>query len=346
MGFLQRLIGRFSRQFSRDIAMDLGTANTLLYTKRDGIVVNEPSVVDIDVRTNEVLAIGTRAKSSRGRTPARIRNVRPLRDGVIADFDVTTKMIVHFIHKAIGVSHLFKPSMVISVPTCITQVEKKAVIDAAHTAGAGTVSLIEEPMASAIGAGLPIHEPQGSLVLDIGGGTSEVVVITMSAITVAQSLRLAGDAMNEAIQAALRKEYRLDVGENTAEQIKINIGSAVEVPGLRPMQVSGMDVALGRPSSMEVSPEFVRRTLNGTVEAIGMAVLRTLEATPPALAADIYDSGLLLAGGGSLLRGLDTYLARCTGLEVHMDTDPLTTVLRGAARAMQDRTAFRDVFIN
>lgn len=346
MRLLQRVFRYFSQYLSRDIAMDLGTANTLLYTRRDGIVVNEPSVVDMDTRTGAVISVGARAKISRGRTPARIRNVRPLRDGVIADFDVASQMIIYFIRKAIGSSRLFRPSMVIGVPACITQVEKKAVIDAAHAAGAGQVLLIDEPMAAAIGAGLPIAEPQGTMLLDVGGGTSEVVVITMSAIAASQSLRMAGDAMNEAVQAALRHEYRLDVGEITAERIKIAIGSACEVPGLAPMSVSGKDLALGRPLTVEVSPDFVRQALKPSVEAIGLAVMKTLERTPPALAADIYDTGITLAGGGSLLRGLDSYLAGCTGLQVRLDSDPLTTILRGAAKAMLDRKGYSDVFIN
>lgn len=342
MGLLQRLFSFLSR----DIAMDLGTANTLLYTRHGGIVVNEPSVVDIDTRTGAVLSVGARAKLSRGKAPARIRNVRPLRDGVIADFDVAAQMIVYFIRQAIGSTRLLRPSIVIGVPACITQVEKKAVIDAAHSAGAGQVLLIDEPMAAAIGARLPITEPRGTLLLDIGGGTSEVVVITMSAIAVSQSLRMAGDAMNEAIQAALRTEYRLEVGENTAERVKIAIGSACEVPGLEPVIVSGMDLARGCPVSREVSPDFVREALRPSVEAIGLAVMKTLERTPPALAADIYDTGITLAGGGTLLRGLDTWLAERTSLAVHMDENPLTTILRGAAAAMLDRKAFSDVFIN
>ncbi len=342
MGLLQRL---FPFLF-HDIAMDLGTANTLLYTRRGGIVVNEPSIVDIDTRTGAVLAVGARAKLSRGRTPERIRNVRPLRDGVIADFDVTSQMIVFFIRKATGSMRLIRPSIVIGVPACITQVEKKAVIDAAHTAGAGQVHLIDEPMAAAIGAGLPIAEPKGTMLLDVGGGTSEVVVITMSAIAVSQSLRMAGDAMNEAIQAALRNEYRLEVGENTAEQVKIAIGSACEVEGLAPVTVSGKDLSRGCPLTLEVSPDFVRQALKPSVDAICLAVMKTLERTPPALAADIYDTGITLAGGGALLRGLDTCLSQRTGLAVHMDTDPLTTILRGAAAAMLDRKAYSDVFIN
>ncbi len=337
---------RFLRLFARDIAMDLGTANTLLFTRRGGIVVNEPSVVDMDTQTGEVLAVGARAKNSRGRTPRRVRNVRPMRDGVIADFDVTTRMIVHFIRRAMGPVRFSKPNMVISVPTGVTQVEKRAVINAARLAGAVNVHLVEEPMASAIGAGLPIGEPQGSLVVDIGGGTTEVAVITLSAIAASQTVRVAGDAMNEAIMAALRQEYRLEVGENTAERIKFDIGSALPVDGLEPVLVSGKDLARGCPATVEVTPEFVREALKVPVETIGEAVMRTLEQTPPALAADVYDSGITLAGGGALLRGIDTYIADRTRLPVHMDPEPLTAVLRGVAAIMMHMSEYPDVFIN
>ncbi len=337
---------RFLRYFASDIAMDLGTANTLLFTKKGGIVVNEPSVVDMDLRTGEVLAVGAKAKSSRGRTPGRVNNVRPLRDGVIADFDVATRMIVHFIRQAMGPMRFFKPNMVISVPTGVTQVEKRSVINAAKLAGAVNVTLVEEPMASAIGAGLPVGEPQGSMVADIGGGTTEVAVITLSAIAVCQTVRVAGDAMNEAIMSALRQEYRLEVGENTAERVKICIGSALPVDGLEPMLVSGKDLARGRPATVQVSPDFVREALKIPVDTIGEAVLRTLEMTPPALAADIYDTGITLAGGGALLRGIDQYLAGRTHLPVRMDEDPLTTVLRGVAEVMMNMAEFPDVSIN
>ncbi len=337
---------RFLRLFARDIAMDLGTANTLLFTKRGGIVVNEPSVVDMDTRTGEVLAVGSKAKSSRGRTPQRVQNIRPLRDGVIADFDVTTRMIVHFIRQAMGPVRFSRPNMVISVPTGVTQVEKRAVINAARLAGAVNVHLVEEPMASAIGAGLPVGEAQGSLVVDIGGGTTEVAVITLSAIAVSQTVRVAGDAMNGAIMSALRQEYRLEVGENTAERVKIAIGSALPVEGLKSMMISGKDLARGCPVTVEVTPGFVREALKAPVETIGEAVMRTLEMTPPALAADIYDTGVTLAGGGALLRGMDTYIADRTRLPVHLDPEPLTAVLRGAAEIMMNMSAFPDVYIN
>ncbi len=340
------LTNYFRRLFTRGIAMDLGTANTLLYTKREGIVVNEPSVVDLDMQTGEVLSIGAKAKVSRGRTPGRVRNVRPVRDGVIADFDVTTRMIVHFIHQAMRGSWLFRPRMVISIPTGVTQVEKRAVINAARAAGAVSVTLVEEPMASAIGVGLPISEAKGSMVLDIGGGTTEVAVISLSAVAVCNTVRVAGDAMNEAIMAALRSEYRLEVGENTAEKIKIAIGSAVPVEGLEPMLVPGKDLAGGCPVKREITPEFIREALKGPVESIGDAVMRTMEQTAPALAADIYDSGITMAGGGSLLRGMDKYISEKTHLPVHLDPDPLTAVLRGTASVMTNMADYPDVFVD
>ena len=341
MGLWQRFLGLFSK----DIAMDLGTANTLLYTRAGGIVVNEPSVVALDAQTREVLAVGHEAKRACGRTPGRIRTVRPMRDGVVADFDVASLMIISFIRKAIGRLGLVKPSMLICVPRGITQVEKKAVIDAALAAGAVKVSLIEEPMAAAIGAGLPVTEPKGSLIADIGGGTSEVAVITLAAVSASQSLRTAGDRMNELVLRMLRERYRLDVGENTAERIKIAIGSAMPVPGLEDMQVAGKDLVAGVPRTFTVKAEDVREALAEPVEEIAGAVMRTLERTPPELAADIYSNGFCLAGGGALLRGLAELLCERTKLRVFLAEDPLTAVLRGTARAMLNRQAFQDVFI-
>ena len=335
------------RFFSEDIAMDLGTANTLLYTRDGGIIVNEPSVVAIDTRNNEVLAVGSEAKRARGRTPKRIKTIRPMKSGVIADFDTTSRMIVYFVNKAIGRSHLVKPSLVISVPTGITGVEKKAVIDAAATAGAGRVSLIEEPMAAAIGADLPVTEPVGTLIADIGGGTSEVAVITMSAITVSQSIRIAGDAMNEILLRMLRDKYRLDVGENTAEHLKILLGSTQPVPDLPDYaEISGRDLVSGVPMTKKVTSEDVRLALKEPVEEIASAVMRVLEKTPPELAADIYTSGFCLAGGSSLLRGLPELLSDRTGLHVFVTEDPLTAVLRGTAKAMQDRKNYKGVFLS
>lgn len=326
--------------------MDLGTANTLLYTKAHGIVINEPSVVAIDVQKNTVLAVGAAAKEYLGRTPQRIRAIRPMKDGVIADFDVTREMIDYFVRKAITGLRLAKPSMVICIPTGITQVEKKAVIDSALLAGAADVALVEEPMAAAIGADLPIHEPLGNLVLDIGGGTSEVAVITLAGIANAQSVRVAGDAMNDAVQRFMRDVFRMEIGDNTAENVKKILGSAIPQPNAPSLEVSGKDLVRGAPRVVTVTEGHLREALREPVQTILNTVLRALEKTPPELAADIYRNGMLMAGGGSLLKGLDQYIARETRLKVFVDKDPLTTVLRGTARAMLDRQTYHSVFIN
>lgn len=326
--------------------MDLGTANTLLYIRTHGIVINEPSVVAIDLQKKAVIAVGAGAKQFLGRTPQRIRAVRPMKDGVIADFDVTHAMIAYFVRKAITGLRLVKPSMVICVPTGITQVEKKAVIDAALLAGAASISLVEEPMAAAIGADLPIHEPLGNMVLDIGGGTSEVAVITLAGTAAAQSVRVAGDAMNMAVQRFMRDVFRMDLGDNTAENVKIILGSAVPQPNAPALEVSGKDLIQGTPKVVTVTEGHIREALREPVQAILNAVLRTLEKTPPELSADIYRNGMLMTGGGSLLKGLDQFIARETHLKVFVDKDPLTTVLRGTARAMLDRKTYHSVFIN
>ena len=337
---------RLLRLFATDIAMDLGTANTLLATKKHGVVVNEPSVVALDARTGAVLAVGAQARSYVGRTPAAIRAVRPMQNGVIADFDVTRAMIAHFVRKAIDGWRLVRPSMVICVPSGVTQVEKRAVIDAAQLAGAEDIALIEEPMAAALGADLPIREPVGNMVLDIGGGTSEVAVISLGGVAAAQSVRVAGDAMTHAVQRYLREVFRLEVGENTAENVKILLGSAWPQDEAPVLEVSGKDLVQGRPRAVTVSEGHIREALAEPVQAIRDTVLRALEMTPPELAADVSRNGLLLAGGGALLKGLDQYLARETRLRVFVDDAPLTTVLRGTARAMTDRKGHASVFIN
>lgn len=337
---------RLLRLFSTDIAMDLGTANSLLYTRKHGIVVNEPSVVALDARTGKVLSVGAQAREYLGRTPGRIRAIRPLKDGVIADFDVTQAMIAHFVRKVIRGLGLIKPGMVICVPIGITQVEKKAVIDAAMLAGAREVALVEEPMAAALGADLPVNEPVGNMVLDIGGGTSEVAVISMGGVAVGQSLRVAGDAMNVAVQRYLRDVFRLDVGENTAENVKIILGSAIPRKDAPALQVSGKDLVQGMPRSIVLSEGHVREALSDTLRGILNALLQALEKTPPELAADVARNGVLLAGGGALLHGLDQYLAQETRLKIFLDSDPLTTVLRGTSRAMLNRTEFKSAFIN
>ncbi len=340
------LLQRLFRFLSKDIAMDLGTANTLLYTRAQGIVINEPSVVAIDVQKNRVLAVGAAAKEYLGRTPQHIRAVRPMKDGVIADFDVTRDMIAYFVRKAITGLRLARPSMVICIPTGITQVEKKAVIDSALLAGAADVALVEEPMAAAIGADLPIHEPLGNMVLDIGGGTSEVAVISLSGIAGSQSVRVAGDAMDMAVQRFMRDVFRMELGDNTAENVKKILGSAMPQPHAPVLEVSGKDMLHGAPKVVTVTEGHIREALREPVQAILNVVLRALEKAPPELSADIYRNGMLMAGGGSLLKGLDQFISRETRLKVFVDKDPLTTVLRGTARAMLDRRTYRSVFIN
>ena len=338
----KRLLG----SLGKNLAMDLGTANTLLYTKNNGIVINEPSVVAVDVQTGKVLAVGAQAKQFIGRTPQRIRAIRPMKDGVIADFDVTKEMISYFIRKAITGIRLVKPSIVICVPTGITQVEKRAVIDSAMMSGAREVFLIEEPMGAAIGADLPIHEPMGNLVLDIGGGTSEVAVITMSAIAHAESVRVAGDAMDLAVQRYMRDVFQLMVGENTAEKIKILLGCAVPMPEAPVLEVSGKDVVLGTPKVVRVTEGHVREALRDCLKAILNTLYNALERTPPELAGDIYRNGILLAGGGALLKGLDQLIARETRLKVIVDNEPLTTVLRGTGKTLEDQEFYKQVYIN
>lgn len=340
------MLKRWLGSLGKHLAMDLGTANTLLYTKADGIVLNEPSVVAVDVLKNQVLAVGGQAKRFIGRTPQRIRVIRPMKDGVIADFDITRDMIAYFIRKAITGVRLRKPSIVICVPTGITQVEKRAVIDSARLAGAREVFLIEEPMAAALGANLPIHEPMGNLVLDIGGGTSEVAVITMSAIAHASSVRVAGDAMDLAVQRYMRDVFHLMVGDTTAEKIKILIGSAVPIPGAPLLDVSGKDVMTGTPKVVRVSEGHIREALRECTRAIMNTLFNALEKTPPELASDIYRNGILLAGGGALLKGLDQLIARETRLKVIVDNDPLTTVLRGTGKTLDDQVFYSNVYIN
>lgn len=339
----------FSKLFGflgKDLAMDLGTANTLLYSPKDGIVLNEPSVVALDVRNDAILAVGREAKEYLGRTPERIRAVRPLKDGVIADFEVTKAMIAYFIKKVITGMRLVKPRMVICVPAGITQVEKRAVIESALQAGAREVKLIEEPMAAAIGAGLPIHEPRGNMVVDIGGGTTEVAVISLSAVAYSESVRIAGDELNDAIQRYVQDEFQLLIGENMAEAAKIQIASAV--PLAEPMQfrVAGKNLVDGNPKSVVLSDAHVREAIKEPVAAIVAAVRRALEKTPPELVADVATNGLLLAGGGALLKGLDKLITQQSSLLVHIDDDPLTTVVRGTGRSLEDEATFSKVYIN
>ena len=330
----------------KNLAMDLGTANTLLYVPGKGIVLNEPSVVALDTRSGKAVAVGREAKEFLGRTPEKIKPIRPLKDGVIADFEVTKTMIAFFIRKVIRGFSLIKPKIVISVPTGITQVEKRAVIESGQQAGAREVYLVEEPMAAAIGAGLPISEPVGHMVVDIGGGTTEVAVISLSAIAYSESVRVAGDEMNEAVQRYVRDNYQLLIGENMSERAKMQIGSADQLDETLYTTVGGRSLINGNPKSITISDEEIRYAIREPVETSVLAVKKALEKTPPELVADIADSGLLLAGGGALLKGLDKRIMREAELSVIVDEEPLTTVLRGTGATLHDEKQYRQVYIN
>jgi rod shape-determining protein MreB len=324
--------------FSRDIGIDLGTANTLVHVKDRGIVISEPSVVAIDQKTRRVLAIGAEAKRMLGRTPASIIAVRPLRDGVISDFDVTEQMIKYFVHKVHDrVGLIPRPRMLIGIPSGVTEVEKRAVRDAAINAGARWARLIEEPMAAAIGAGLPVAEPTGSLIVDIGGGTTEVAVISLGGIVVSRSIRIGGDELDQDIIAFGRREYNLLLGERTAEDVKIALGSAY--PGDYDEQrvlLRGRDLLTGLPRAVEITADQLREAIEPSVSQIVEAIKDTIEETPPELVADIMDQGIVLAGGGALLQGLDRRVSEATQMPVHVADDPLTCVVRGTGKALED----------
>lgn len=323
--------------FSKDIGIDLGTANTLVFMKGKGIVMREPSVVAVDVRTEDVLAVGTQAKEMIGRTPGSIVAVRPLKDGVIADFDVTATMLKHFIRKALHNSSFSRPRVVVCIPSGVTEVERRAVEDAARQAGAKDVELIEEPMAAAIGAGLPVAEPTGSMVVDIGGGTAEVAVISLGDIVTSVSVRVAGDKFDEAIISYVKKKYNLLIGERTAEEIKIRIGSAYPTEDTEnaTMEIKGRNLVDGLPKNVVVSADEVREALGDSLQTIVEAIKNTLEKTPPELSADIIDHGIMLTGGGALLRGLDQLVSRETGMPVHVAERPLDCVVDGTGKRLE-----------
>ena len=330
---LDRLLGLFSR----DIGIDLGTANTLVHVRDRGIVISEPSVVAIDARTRRVLAVGAEAKRMVGRTPANIIAIRPLRDGVISDFDVTEQMIKYFVDKVHDrVGMLARPRMLLGIPSGVTEVEKRAVRDAALNAGARWARLIEEPMAAAIGAGLPVSEPSGSLIVDIGGGTTEVAVISLGGIVVSRSIRIGGDEMDQDIVSYARREFNLLMGERTAEDIKIEIGSAYPLDEEVSTFFRGRDLLTGLPRSIEVTSAQIREAIEPSVQAIVDSVKDTIEETPPELVADVMDQGIYLAGGGALLKGLDTRIAEATQMAVHIADDPLTCVARGTGIVLEN----------
>ena len=332
--------------FSNDMAIDLGTANTLVYVKGEGIVLNEPSIVAIHQADNTVLAVGKEAKAMLGRTPGNIVAIRPLKDGVIADFDVTEKMLSYFIRRVHRRRALVRPRIVIGVPSGITQVEKRAVRDSAMQAGAREVYLIEEPMAAAIGAGMPITEPGGNMVVDIGGGTTEVAVISLSGIVYSRSVRIAGDEMDEAIVQYIRKNYNLLVGERRAEEIKIKLGSAYPMGGeRRTMEVKGRDLIDGIPKTIVIGDDEIREALREPIMTIVDAVRTALERTPPELAADIVDKGIVLTGGGALLKGLDLLLRQETNLPITVADDPLSCVALGTGKVLDELNLLKKVAI-
>ena len=326
----------FSGLFSKDIGIDLGTANTLDYVRDRGIVLREPSVVAIKAGSKRVLAVGDEAKRMLGRTPGDIIAVRPMKDGVIADFEITEAMLKAFIHKVSTPRRLRRPRIVIAVPTGITEVEKRAVKDSAINAGARDVYLMEEPMAAAIGVGLPVQEAAGNMIVDIGGGTTEVAIISLGGIVFCRSVRVAGDELDESIINYMRRAYNLMIGERTAEDIKIKIGSAYAVEKETTMEVKGRDLVAGLPKTLTITSQEVREAMAEPVQVIVESIRITLERCPPELSADLVERGIVLAGGGALLRGLDKLLAEETGLPVHVAEDPLSAVAEGTGKVLQE----------
>jgi rod shape-determining protein MreB len=342
--FFQKLFGILGV----DLGIDLGTCNTLVCIRGQGIVLNEPSVVAVNARTNKVMqdgmAVGLVAKEMLGRTPGSIKAVRPLKDGVISDFNITEAMLRYFIRRATGGKRWVSPRVVIAVPSGITGVEKQAVIQSAERAGASRVYLVEEPMAAAIGAGLPVTEPTASMIVDIGGGTTEVAIISLADISVCDSVRVAGDDFDQSIVEHMKKTYNMLIGEQMAERIKIGIGSAAPFPGgdEPSMEVKGRDMISGHPRKMAISSGEIREALNGPVTSIVEAVSHVLEMAEPELAADLVDNGITMAGGSSLLRGLTTVISNATGLDVRLAEDPLTCVARGTAVYLENLELWKD----
>lgn len=332
--------------FARDIGIDLGTANTLVHVKGKGIIVREPSVVAIDKKNDKILAVGDAAKDMIGRTPGNIVAIRPMKDGVIADFDVTQSMLKYFIQRAISKSLISKPRVVICVPSGVTEVEKRAVEEATIQAGAKEAYLIEEPMAAAIGANLPVEEPSGSMVVDIGGGTSEVAVISLGGIVTSKSLRIAGDELDEAIVHYVKKEYNLMIGERTAEEIKVSIGAAYPKPKEEALEIRGRDLVTGLPKNISITSAEVTDALKEPINAIVDAIKLTLEKTPPELAADIMDRGIMLTGGGALLSGLDKLIKEETGMPVSIAENPLDCVVMGAGKVLEEIETLKKVLIS
>lgn len=332
-------------KMTKDMGIDLGTANTLVYIKGQGIVVREPSVVAIRDDSKEVLAVGEEAKRMIGRTPGNIVAIRPMKDGVIADFDVTQSMLSYFIQKAAAKKGVVSPRIAICVPFGVTEVEKRAIEEAARTAGAKDAFLIEEPMAAAIGAGLRIEEPEGNMVVDIGGGTSEIAIISLGGIVTAKSIRLGGDELDEAIVNYVKKEYSLMIGERTAEDVKIRIGSAYKEGEEMEMEIRGRDLISGLPKTMQISSSEVRDALRDPVNSIVDGIKSTLEKTPPELASDIMENGIMFTGGGALLKGLDKLVKEETGMPVKIAENPLDCVAIGTGKSVEDQEIFEKVLM-
>jgi rod shape-determining protein MreB and related proteins len=329
----------------RDMAVDLGTANTLVYVRGRGIVLNEPSVVALNTNNGQIVAVGAEAKRMIGRTPGNIVAIRPLKDGVIADFDVTERMLRYFIQKVHRRSHMAKPRLVVAVPSGITGVEQSAVKEAGHQAGARRVYIIEEPMAAAIGAGLPIHEPTGNMVVDIGGGTTEVAVISLGGIVTSQSIRVGGDELDQAIITFGKKEYSLMLGERTAEEIKMALGSAFPAEDEPHAEIRGRDLVSGLPKTVVISAAEVRKAIEEPVNLIVDAVKNTLDKCPPELAGDVMDRGIALTGGGALLRGLESRIREETGMPVQVADNPLDSVVLGTGKCVEDFETLRQVLV-
>ena len=330
---------------SNDLGIDLGTANTLIYASDRGLLIDEPSVVALDKRTRRVVAIGLEAKRMLGRTPGEIEAIRPMKDGVIADFELVEHMLKHLIRKVQKYHTFFRPRAVIGVPSGITEVEKRAVIDSAESAGVREVHLVAEPMASAIGMGIPVNEPSGNMVIDIGGGTAEIAVIALFGMVCDMSVRIGGDEMDEAIVSYLKKTYNLLIGESTAEQIKMQIGSAFPLEDELEMEVKGRDLVAGIPKTLRITSTEIRDALNEPVSIIVEAVKQALEQTPPELSADILDKGIIMTGGSSQLRGLDERLRQETNLPVNVIDEPLTCVARGALKIIENLDMYRPVLM-
>lgn len=336
-----------SAPFSRDLGIDLGTANTLVYLKGKGIIIREPSVVALRGNKEGVLAVGDEAKKMIGRTPGNIIAVRPMKNGVIADFDVTETMIRYFITKAHRRTKLVRPRVIVCVPSGVTEVEKRAVLDATTNAGAREAYLIEETMAAAIGAGLPVHEPTGNMVVDIGGGTTEVAVISLGGIVSSRSIRIGGDDMDQSIIHYIKKKYKLMIGERTSEEIKIDIGSAILEENWKEnkKEIRGRDLVTGLPKTLTISPDEIKEALEEPITAIVDAVKYTLEQTPPELSADVMDRGIVLTGGGALLKGLDNLIIEETEMPVHLAEDPLDCVAKGTGIALEEIKNLKNILV-